>query len=456
MRETVAVAGVTKYATTTDGVHIAYQVLGDGPTDLVFVPGFVFNVEAAWNTMDRVASFLRRLAEFSRLLIFDRRGTGLSDRVMASASQLTLEARMDDVRAVMDAAGFTRASLLTFEETLALGVLFATTYPDRTAALVSYSGIASGRWRPDYPWAPSDEEWESDLTDIRSGWGGPLAAAWAEDIWPGLDEPSFIAQYATWMRWSVSPGDAAVFFEVDSMIDVRDLLPSVRVPSLVLHRVGDRINPIEAGRHIAGLIPGSTLVELPGSDHGWMGPSQDELIDEIRRFLDEMRAEDAALDRVLATVVFIDIVSSTALLEQAGDSAWRESLASHRRLMRGLLARYRGREVVTTGDGFLAVFDGPARAVKFAETGIVGTSDMGLGMRAGIHTGEIQLMGDDVTGVAVHIAARIASIAEPSEVLVSRTVRDLVFGAGLTFSDRGEHGLKGIGSSWHLFALDKT
>jgi len=445
---------LTNYATTADGVHIAYQVVGTGPTDLVFAPGFVFNVEAAWE-WPRVSEFLRRLATFSRLIIFDRRGSGLSDRIMASPSQLTLEARMDDIRAVMDAAGSARATLFTHEEGLAVGVLFAATYPDRTAALISHSGIACGRWQPDYPWAWTDDVWKQGLEDIREGWGRAVADDWAQVVWPEMDDAEFLAHYARWMRRSVSPGDAAVLFEIDSLIDVRDLLPSVRIPSLVLHRVDDRTS-VGEGRYIAGLIPGSTFVELPGSEHGWPGPRQDELIDEIQRFMQEMRAEDEALDRVLATVVFIDIVSSTAHLERVGDAAWRRSLETHRKLIRGLLARFRGREVVTTGDGFLAVFDGPARAIKCAEAAVAGTADLGFQIKVGVHTGEVEVTGQDVTGLAVHIGARIASLARPSEILVSRTVRDLVSGAGLEFTDRGEHELRGIDRVWQLFAVTKS
>ena len=446
---------MTNYATTADGVHIAYQIVGTGPTDLVFAPGFASNVEAGWD-WPTVSAFLRRLATFSRLIILDRRGTGLSDRIMTSPSQSTLEARMDDVRAVMDAAGSSRATLFTTEEGLALGVLFAATYPDRTAALISSSGVACGRWQPDYPWAMTDDEWEKDLDDIRRGWGRDLAEAWSRWIWPDMDDADFISQYARLMRRCASPGDAAVLQQIDSLIDVRDLLPSVRVPSLVLHRVANRSNPVEVGRYIAGQIPGSTYVELPGSEHSWAGPRQDELIDEVQRFMEQMRAEDEALDRVLATVVFIDIVSSTAHLERVGDASWRRSLETHRKLIRGLLARYRGREVATTGDGFLAVFDGPARAIKCAEAAVAGTADLGFQIKVGVHTGEVELTGHDVAGLAVHIGARIASLAQPSEILVSRTVRDLVSGAGLEFTDRGEHELRGIDRVWQLFAVTKS
>ena len=446
---------LTNYTTTADGVHIAYQVVGTGPTDMVLAPGFVFNVEAVWD-WPRLSEFVRRLATFSRMIIFDRRGTGLSDRIMASPSQLTIEARMDDIRAVMDAAGSARATLLTHEEGLALGVLFAATYPDRTAALISSSGVACGRWQPDYPWAGTDHEWERDLEAVRQGWGFALAEVWGRLVWPDLDDPEFISQYARWMRRSVSPGDAAVLLEIDSLIDVRDLLPSVRVPSLVLHRINDRSRPVEEGRYIAGLIPGSAFVELPGSEHGWIGPHQDELIDEVQRFMEQMRTEDEALDRVLATVVFIDIVSSTAHLERVGDAVWRRSLETHRKLIRGLLARYRGREVATTGDGFLAVFDGPARAIKCAEAAVAGTAELGFQIKVGVHTGEVEVSGQDVAGLAVHIGARIASMARPSEILVSRTVRDLVSGSGLDFEDRGEQKLRGIDRVWQLFAVTKS
>ncbi len=444
----------TRYATTVDGLHIAYQVLGDGPADLVFVPGFVFNVEQLWD-WGVTASFARRLSEFTRLIVFDRRGTGLSDRIVQSGEQLTLEARMDDIRAVMDAAGSERATLIGFEEGgLTLTVMFASTYPERTAALVSLAGAARSRWAPDYPWAWTDGQWESFLDQTRHGWGTEAyARAEGAGVWPGLDDPAWVRDYAMWMRRSVSPGDAAELFRIDSETDVRELLATVRVPTLVVHRIGDRENDVEESRYLAGRIPGAMLVELPGESHGWMSPDQDEVLDEVERWVKTLREEEAELDRVLATVLFTDIVGSTGKAAELGDAAWRDLVERHHAAVRALLARYRGREVGTAGDGFFASFDGPARAVRCARAIADAVQPFGLEIRAGLHTGEVETIDGRVGGIAVAIGARIGSLAGPSEILVSQTVKDLVAGSRLTFEDRGEHELKGVPGEWRLYAV---
>jgi len=356
----------TRYAKTTDDVHIAYQVLGDGPTDLVFVPGFVFNVEQLW-AWPQAAKCARRLAEFSRLVVFDRRGTGLSDHIVQSDRQLTLEARMDDIRAVMDAAGSDRATLLSFEMAFAVAAMFAATYPDRTDALIAFGAAAAWRWAPDHPWEWSGEQWDTYLADIDTGWGTlEFAEREGRSVWPDIDDPQWFSHYAMFMRRSVGPGDAAALLRVDSETDARGILSAIRVPTLVLHRKGDRSEPVDGARYIADHIPGATLIELPGNNHGWMSPDQEEALEEIERFVLQLRREEAEIDRVLATVMFTDIVGSTARAAELGSARWKELLLRHHKVIRGLLLRYRGTEIDAAGDGFFATFDGPARAIRCA------------------------------------------------------------------------------------------
>jgi class 3 adenylate cyclase len=444
----------TEYAKTVDGVHIAYQVLGDGPGDLVFVPGFVFNIEQAWE-WPQLARFARRLSSFCRLIQFDRRGTGLSDHIIPHEAQLTLEARMDDIRAVMDAAGSEQAALFGFEEAFALCAIFAATYPERVTALVAQAPSGLGRRDAERPWAYSDQVWDEYLEDVGQGWG---TMAFAEQegrfVWPDIgDDPEWFRQYATMMRRSVSPGDALAFLKVDSEVDVRDVLPTVRTPTLVLQRVGDQALPIDYARYVAQQIAGAVLIELPGSNHGYMAPDQDELLDEIERFIKGLREEEAELDRVLATVLFTDIVDSTRKASELGDRRWNELLERHHRAVRGLLARYRGREVDTAGDGFFATFDGPARAVRCAQQISDAVHPLHLQIRAGVHTGEVQTIDGKASGLTVNVGARVGGLAGPSEILVSSTVKDLTAGSGLKFEDRGEHELKGVPDRWRLYRL---
>jgi class 3 adenylate cyclase len=444
----------TRYVTTADGVHIAYQVLGDGPTDIVFVPGFVFNVEHLWETeWTHPAAFVRRLADFARVILFDRRGTGLSDRIIKGSS-LTLEARMGDIRDVMDAAGSSQATLLTFEDGLALCAMFAATHRDRTTALVSYAAFATAKWSPDYPWGWTDSQLNALYDDMREGWGTlEFTRTFADLDWPGLDDEEWIAAYATWMRRSVSPGDAAELYRIDAETDVRELLPSVLVPTLIIHRVGDQAEPVEQARYIADRIPGAEKVELPGTNHQWIAPDQDEVLDVIERFVRTLREEEASYDRTLATVLFTDIVASTEVASRLGDSGWRETVERHHAVVRGLLARYRGTEVDTAGDGFFAAFDGPARAVHCANGIVASVQEFGIEVRAGVHTGEVELIDDKIGGLTVNVGARVAGLARPSEVLVSRTVKDLVSGSGLVFEDAGEHELKGIPDQWRIYRV---
>jgi pimeloyl-ACP methyl ester carboxylesterase len=437
----------TRYAKSGD-VHIAYQVVSEGPIDLIVVPGWVSNVEVQWED-PAVARFNRRLASFSRLILFDKRGTGLSDRV-PDTDLPTLEQRMDDVRAVMDAAGSERAVLLGMSEGGPMSVLFAATYPDRTAKLVLYGAYARRLRAPDYPWGSTSEEREVFLQRIEREWGTP-AMVRAHAPTTARDE-RINELAASRMRRSASPGAALALARMNAQIDIRGVLSAVRVPTLVVHRSFDPQSPIDGARNLVERIPGARLVETPGDDHlPWVGDS-DAILEAIEEFVTGER-HIAEPDRILATVLFTDLVGSTQRAAELGDRRWRGLLDAHHVAVRQELARFRGREVHTTGDGFLATFDGPARAVRCATAVGQAVRALGCEMRAGVHTGEIELMDDDVGGIAVHIGARIAAEARPGEVLVSSTVKDLVAGSGLEFADRGAHSLKGVPGEWRLFAV---
>jgi pimeloyl-ACP methyl ester carboxylesterase len=434
----------TRYARSGD-VSIAYQVVGGGPLNLVYVPGFVSNVEMTWEEPS-VARFFERLASFSRLILFDKRGTGMSDRDVGFP---TLEDRMDDVRAVMDAVGAERAALLGESEGGNMSMLFAATYPERTAALLLFGCFARRIWAPDYPWAPAPEERQSWYRQIEEQWGGPfdvsvLAPSRAND-------PSFTNWFGTYLRMGASPRAAVTLARMNTEIDVRDVLPAIRVPTLMMHRRDDRGANFEEGQYIAARIPGAKLVALEGEDHLlWVG-DQDAVLDEIEEFLTGTR-QAPEVDRVLTTVLFTDIVDSTARATAFGDRLWRDLLNRHNAIVRGEIERYRGREVNTTGDGFVACFDGPARAVRCALATAEAIRPLGLEIRAGVHTGECHLQGDQISGIALHIGARIATLAGPGEVLVSSTVKDLVVGASIVFVDRGARALKGVPNEWAVFA----
>jgi class 3 adenylate cyclase len=439
----------TRYARSGD-VNIAYQVVGEGPIDLVYVPGWVSNVELMWDE-PAMARFLERLASFARLILFDKRGTGLSDRV-SNDKLPTLEERMDDVRAVLQEVGSSRAALFGHSEGGNMCVLFAATYPERTSALVTLGSFARRR-NPDddYPWAPTAENREETATDIELNWGH-LRPEDVEYYAPSrVGDDRFVRNLEQYLRRSASPGAAAALLRMNSYIDVRDVLPTIRVPTLVLHRVGDHDVDVAEGRYLASKIPGARFVELPGDDHWISAGNPDEIADEIEMFLTGTRPTPE-LDRVLATVLFTDIVGSTERAVELGDRRWRELLSTHDTAVRHELERFRGREVDTAGDGFFATFDGPARAVRCAISISDAVRDLGIDVRAGIHTGECELDGPKVRGIAVHTGARVASLAAPGEVLVSKTVRDLVSGSGLDFVDRGVHELKGVPGEWQLYA----
>jgi pimeloyl-ACP methyl ester carboxylesterase len=432
----------TRYAKSGD-VNIAYQVVGEGPLDLVLVPGFVSHLENDWDE-PRSASFLERLASFCRLIWFDKRGTGLSDR---PAGLPDLETRMDDVRAVMDAVESERASLFGYSEGGPMCMLFAATYPERTAALIVYGTYAKRRDpNEDYPWAPT---WEQ-----RLAYAEEVERAWGDEADLGTMAPNADAAMIRWWRAraraSASPGAARDLVLMNSEIDVRAVLPTITAPTLVMHRTHDRDSRVEEGRYIADHIPGARFVQLPGDDHlPWM--DSDQVLDEIEEFLTGVR-RGPDHDRLLVTVLFTDIVGSTERATQLGDRPWRDVLERHNAVVRRQLERFRGREIATAGDGFLAVFDGPGRAVRAAQAIVDSVRALGLEVRAGLHTGEVEVAGSDIRGVAVHLGARVAALAGAGEVLVSSTVRDLVAGSGIEFSDRGVHSLKGVPGEWHLYA----
>jgi pimeloyl-ACP methyl ester carboxylesterase len=437
-----------RYAKSGD-VKIAYQVLGEGPVDLVYVPGWVSNIEVAWEHPS-LARFFRRLASFSRLILFDKRGTGLSDRVPPDRLP-TLEQRMDDVRAVMDEVGSERAVLMGHSEGGNMCVLFAATYPERTEALITF-GIYVKRVRSaDYPWAPTAEERQEWLDLLARDWGGTVDLS---TIAPSVaEDEAFARWWARYLRMSAEPQAAVALGRMNTEIDVRAILPTIRVPTLILHNVEDRDVKIEEARYIAARIPGAKLVEFPGADHVPWTYGADAILDEVEAFVTGARPR-VEPNRVLATVLFTDIVDSTGLAGRMGDAAWRATLEEHQRTVREDLAYYRGREVKTTGDGFLATFDGPARAIHCARGMVRESAEFnGLRLRVGVHSGEIELMDGDVGGIAVHIAARVLAEAAPGEVLVSRTVKDLVAGSGIEFEDRGSHALKGVEGEWQLFAV---
>lgn len=438
----------THYAKSGD-VYIAYQIVGNGPIDLVVVPGFTNHLELTWENPAATAMW-HRLASFTRLILIDKRGTGLSDRVPNNELP-NLEQRMDDVRAVMDSAGSQRAGLLSFWEGGTMCVLFAATYPERTQGLMLFATPMAFRRSDDYPWAIDDESNERFIATIGERWGrGEVYSALAPSLAGDAHAKRWFGRIE---RMGASPGAAAALWRMNLELDARDLLPAVRVPTLVLHRRDDPMLPLAASRYLADRIPGAKLAELEGSDHlPWVGDS-DAVVREVQAFLTGAHQE-AFVDRVLATVLFVDIVGSTERAAEIGDAAWRTQLDTFYDSMRRTLERYRGQEVNTTGDGFLARFDGPARAIRCAEEICSNSSQMGLQVRTGLHTGECELRGDDLGGIAVHIGSRIADRAEAGEILVSSTVKDLVAGSGIAFEDRGEEVLKGVPGSWHLFAVD--
>lgn len=430
-------------------VSVAYQVVGDGQSDLVWVPGIVSHLDAAWNDPDVVRGYTR-LARMRRLILFDKRGTGMSDRV-APGDLPSFDERIDDIRAVMDTVGSERAAIVAWSEGAALACLFAATYPERVERLVLYGGFARIGDADGYDIGRPDE--------LRAMVTKQLLAKWAEidpvhEFWAPsrIGDPDFWERWAQWEALAASPAAAEALVAMGGDVDVRAVLPSVHAPTLVIHREGDVIVPLAAGQYLAEHIPGARLVTLPGQDHLWWVGDSEAILDQIEEFLTGV-APERETERVLATVLFTDICDSTQRVADLGDRRWRDLLQRHDDVFREHLARFRGQEVKTTGDGFLATFDAPARAIRCAHEAGAALSREGISIRAGLHTGECELRDDDIAGIAVHIAARVAARAAAGEVLVSRTVTDLVTGAGIRFDDRGSHALKGVPGEWRLFAV---
>ncbi|HYZ92057.1 MAG TPA: adenylate/guanylate cyclase domain-containing protein [Actinomycetota bacterium] len=434
-----------RYAQSGD-VSIAYTVTGGGDFDLVVVPGYISNLDLFWESP--LAQTYERWGSFSRLILFDKRGTGISDPVDKPA---TLEQRMDDVRAVMDAAGSERAALLGVSEGGAMSLLFAATYPERVSALVLFGSMARTTEAPDYPYAaPRDALVESDA-ELAQYWGQGITA---EIFVPSIaDIPEMREFGAKLERQGASPGMRKKYYEMFLDVDVRHVLPLVHQPALVLHSHGDRVVNVRAGRYVAEHLPNAKFVELPGIDHSLLGNPA--ALDEVEEFLTGAKPA-ARVDRVLSTVMFTDLVSSTRRAAELGDDNWRRVLDNHERLVRAELGRHRGNEIKTTGDGFLATFDGPARAIDCGVAVTDSIRDLGVEARVGVHSGEIELRGTDIAGIAVHIASRVGSLAGASEVLVSETVKGLVAGSGIAFEERGEHELKGVPEKWRLFAVARS
>lgn len=429
----------TRYALSGD-VNIAYHVMGDAPVDIVLVPGVVSHIDGL-HELPGYTAFLRRLSSFARVIIFDKRGQGLSDRMTGAPS---LEQRMDDVRAVMEAAGSRRATVMGFSEGAAMSLLFAASHPDRVSGLILFGGYATASFRLALI--------EERISQQMKQWGsGAMIKKTVSHDRPVSAET--MERFGRLERMCVSPGALKALVLLNSQIDIRPVLPSIRVPTLVLHRRTDPSVPVEAGRALAQLIPGARYIEYPDGDHGFWSGDTEALLGDIEEFATGQRHGAAAdLERILATVLFTDIAGSTQSAVELGDQRWRLLLDEHDRLGRQIVERHRGQLIKTTGDGILATFDGPGRAVRCALAFATAARDIGVPLRAGLHTGEIESRGADVGGIAVHAAARVMAHALPGEVLVSRVVTDLVAGAGLHFSERGSHELKGLPGRWDLFA----
>ena len=445
----------TRYAQSGD-VAIAYRVFGDGPVDLVETPGAYSNVELLWD-QPMFARWCERVCSFARLIVFDKRGTGLSDRVKSIA---TLEERADDIRAVMDAAGSKRAVVMGISEGGPMSAVFAATHPDRTLGLVLYGSHARTTWAPDYPWRPTVEEWRRRLAEEERS-PTPITEESTREALrflmpsvPGDDE--LVRWWAMFRRMSVSPGAALDLDRMNMEINITGVLPAIRVPTLVIQRTDDRVVNAGEGRYLAEHIHGARYVELPGADHIPVAGDSESVIRAIEDFVDDLPDLEEEPSTVLATVLFTDIVGSTATAARLGDRGWRELLERHHDVVRRQLGRFRGREVDTAGDGFFATFDGPARAIRCACAVTEAVGELGLDIRAGLHTGECELLGEKVAGIAVSIGARVAALAGPGEVFVSSTVKDLVAGSGIQFADRGFAELKGVPGEWRLFAVDRA
>jgi len=437
----------TQYA-KNGNMHIAYQVIGESRFDLLFVHGWISHIEHLWEEPS-IARFFHRLASFSRLILLDKRGTGLSDPV--PLNQLpTLEERMDDVRAVLDAAGCERAALIGTSEAGALNLLFAASDPHRTIALILLNSYARLAWGEDYPFGMPRDQAEGLLELVEREWG--KGVAFEALVASQADNPVMRDWWRRYQRLAASPGAAVTLLRSAFETDARGVLSTIRVPTLILHRAGAPFTGPEHGRYLAEHIAGARYVELSGKDHLFFAEDTDRLIDEIQEFLTGVR-EPAEPECVLATILFVDIVGSTERAAELGDRRWRELLDRYYVAVRRELARFRGREIATAGDGVFATFDGPARAIRCASAATEAVARLGLDIRAGLHTGECEVIGDNISGIAVHTAARVAGQAAANEVVVSSTVKDLVAGSAIKFRDIGSHSLKGVPGDWRLFAV---
>lgn len=434
--------------TRSGDVHIAYRVFGEGPRDLVLIPGTLSHAEVFWDFPFN-QSLLKRLTSFARVIVFDKRGQGLSDRV----AEQTLEERIGDVRAVMDAAGSARATIFGWSEGGSMSLMFSAAYPERTSGLILCGSFASVKAPP---WSVSPEGWSQFLEKLEAGWGKGILVPFNAPS--RRDDKEFVEWFGRLERASASPGSILALVRANFDIDVRHVLPAIQAPTLVLHRVGDKTIPVECGRYLARHIRGARYVELPGADHllqAFDPETMTLLVDEIEEFVTGERPVPEP-DRALVTVMFTDIVGSTERAAAIGDHRWRELLDGYLRLARRQLERFRGKEVDVAGDGLFAIFDGPARAARCACAIRDAVTQLDLEVRAGLHTGECEVAGSKVSGIAVHAGARIAAAAAPQEVLASGTVRDLVAGSGIRFDDRGSHVLKGVPGDWHLFVVTAT
>jgi len=429
-------------------VSLAYDVLGEGERDILVTFGWIGSFQSAFD-IPAHARWLERLASFGRVIMWDKRGTGLSERVPADRLP-TLEERMDDMRVVMDAVGSERAAVLGISEGASLSAVFAATHPDRVTSLILIGGFARMLRDDDYEWGATPEATQAFNRRIGETWGdnAGLLKLWAPSI---ADDPVAREHWNRMMVFGGTPATAVAWLEMVEQTDIRATLPAINVPTLVLHRADDRIVPAQHARYLAEHIPNARYLELAGADHLWWIDG-DDILDEVESFLTgTTRAYEP--DRVLATVMFTDIVDSTTRAAELGDRRWRDLSDAHNRAVRRLLERYRGREVKTLGDGFLATFDGPGRAIRCASELRDAVRSVGLEVRSGLHTGEVELTGDDISGIAVNIGARVGARAGAGEVLVSQTVKDLVAGSGLDFDDRGEHDLKGVPGRWRLWSV---
>jgi pimeloyl-ACP methyl ester carboxylesterase/class 3 adenylate cyclase len=432
--------------TQSDGLSIAYQVIGDGPVDIVLVPGWISNIEVFWEE-PIVARFLQELASFARLILFDKRGTGLSDRLVEVA---TLEQRMDDVRAVMDAVGSKCAALMGYSEGGPMCALFSATYPERTSALIMINSYARITRTEDYPWGPTEGELIAFLDKVASDWGGPLDID--QRIPTMANDNRFAHWWARFLRQGATPKALLSLAHANRQIDIRHVLPSVRVPALILHADADRIIEAGHGRYLAGAVRGAKLVIYPARDHVPFADGAQHVIRHVREFLTGAY-RPSSVDSTLCTILFTDIVGSTRQLVERGDRAWADLLAAHNNAVRSELALYRGREVNNTGDGFVAIFDGPARSIRCAQAIRNALRPIGVDVRMGLHSGECEIQDGAVSGLAVHIAARVSAAAQAGDIVVSRTVKDLVAGSGLGFADFGVHALKGVPDNWQLYRV---